>query len=449
MVKYLMNRFIATLGLCVTACYLNFFPLAQAQMNLTDVLDLASRNDPAYRQARAAYEAAIEARPQSRALYRPSITLSGDTTQNSQDRQFDNPLISGGSEDFNSRGYTLSLTQPLYHRDLLVQLRQADSTVGKAEVQWEAAQQDLLVRVAESYFNVLAAIDNLNFAKAEKEAIHRQLEQTKQRFDVGLIAITDVHESQASYDQSVAQEIEAQNVLANANEALREITGQYHKDLHTLQEKIPLLEPDPNDIDTWANQAVKQNFEVQAAEYDYEIARDEVKRQRAGHYPQLDLSASHNKSISDGGSFGGSDTTNNAISLELSLPIYQGGLVSSRTRQAAHEYTRARELLTQARRSIVRQTRDSFLGVRAAISRVEALHQARISSASSLEATEAGMEVGTRTTVDVLLARRSLFQAERDLARARYDYILNFLHLKQAVGNLTTADFKKVNGWLE
>lgn len=422
-------------------------PLHASAEDLAEIFSFAMENDPQVNQAKAAYRAALESRPQARANFLPDINLRADTTDNTQDRRFNIQQFSG-SESFNSNSYTLSLTQPLFDRDAIVQRRQTDAVVGEAEANLSSTQQGLIVRVAERYFDVLAAEDNLVFAKTEKEAIARQLDQTNERFEVGLIAITDVNEAQASFDLAVADEIDANNTQLNAREALQEVTGRYHDALAALIADTPLVSPEPEIIERWTEVALNENLAIQAANFASDNARHAIDRARAGHYPRVDIVANHSENSSGGGSLGGSEIENTTLSLQLNVPLYQGGLVQSQAREAAARLDEALQRLEQERRSTIRQVRESYLGVLASISRVKALQQAEISSQSALEANEVGLEVGTRTTVDVLDARRVLFRAKRDLARARYNYILNTLRLKQAAGTLAINDLREVNRWL-
>ncbi|MFQ5470947.1 MAG: TolC family outer membrane protein [Gammaproteobacteria bacterium] len=434
-------------SLILTGISLLGFSNALAE-NLKEIYQLAVEKDPVIKQAAASRQAIEESRLQSRAALLPNINFSANTTENSEDRTFGNPTFSG-NEDYNSHGYSLSLVQPIYHHEYYVQLRQAKAGIRAATATYSSAEQNLIVRVAEAYFNVLAAIDNLEFARAEKNAIARQLEQTKQRFEVGLIAITDVHESQAAFDLSVAGEINAQNQLSSAREALSEITNSSHKLLSPLTDKMPLVSPDPQDIDQWTETALKQNYQLIASRANLEATREEVNRNRAGHYPTLDLVANRSNSNSDGGSLGGSDIDNTSISLQLNVPLYQGGLTSSQTREARYLLEGAKESVIEQRRAVKRQTRDAYLTVQATISRVKALNQALVSTQSALSAAEAGLEVGTRTTVDVLASRRELFRAQRDFSRARYDYVINSLRLKLAAGLVSQNDIDDINNWLE
>ena len=300
-----------------------------------------------------------------------------------------------------------------------------------------------MVRVADRYFNVLAAFDNLEFSQAEKEAIGRQLEQTKQRFDVGLVAITDVHEAQARFDSALAESIASESGLDSALESLREITGAYPAELNGVRDNAPLITPEPNDIDEWTQMALKQNLDIIAIEHAVQQARENIKAQRAGYYPTVNANASFADSTADGTS----STTTAGISVNWNL--WAGGRTSSQVRQANHDLTTSMENLEQTRRAVQRNTRDAFLDVISGISRVRALKQAVISSESALSASEAGFEVGTRTTVDVLLARQNLFNARRNLSQAKYEYITDSLRLKRSAGILAPDDIEKINQWLE
>jgi outer membrane protein len=414
--------------------------------DLMDIYQLAAGNDPRIQGAEAQHQAAREALTQSRANFLPSIDLRADTTKSRQDVT-QSVFGNTGTRSFRSTNYTLNLNLPLYRKNNYVTRRLAKHTVTRADAEYEAIRQDLLLRVAEAYFGVLSGGDDLEFARAEKLAIQRQLEQTRQRFDVGLVAITDVHEAQARYDLSVAEEITANNQLDNHIEVLRTITGAYHDNLDKLDDNITLVRPDPEDIEQWTRTALKQNPTLLAIQASLEESRENVVQQRSGHFPVLDLiaSRSYNKS---GGVFA-STTETAAIGLEFNLPLYAGGRTRSQVRQALHSLEAARQTQEEQRRTTQRQVRNAYLGVLAGISRVNALKQALISSQSALRASEAGYEVGTRTTVDVLNSRRELFRAQRDYAQARYDYLLNTLRLKQAAGLLDTADLDAIGGWLQ
>ncbi len=413
--------------------------------DLMEIYRMAAENDPELRAAAASRAAVAEELRQSEALYGPSVSLGASYTRNRDESKggfFSSPPIY-----YTNKGISLNLSQAIYRKDLLSQKAQSEARLRQAEAQFAAAEQALALKAAERYFNVLAAQDNLEFALAEKEAISRQLEQTKQRFEVGLIAITDVHESQAAHDMAVAAEISAQNNLAMAHEALREVTGHITADVAPLSERIELISPEPADVEQWIERALESNLGIVAARAGVEAAHQQLELARAGRSPNLDLVASHNYADT-GGLFGDRTSNSTVVGLQLSLPLYQGGGISARIRQARHGLEQAREELEKSRRQVQRATSDAYLTVLATISQVKALEQAVVSSTSALEATEAGYEVGTRTTVDVLNVRRNLYRAQRDYARARYDYILSTLRLKQAAGILGEEDLRRINGWL-
>jgi len=291
-------------------------------------------------------------------------------------------------------------------------------------------------------------MDNIEFAKAETKSLSRQLKQANQRFEVGLTAITDVHEAQAGFDRATADDILAGNLLDNAKENLREITGKYITELASLSDSMPLVSPEPNDIDQWSKTAESQNMNIIAAKHSLENARQEIKKQNAGHLPTLDLVANHGYNVS-GGRFGDTKIRSTNIGLELNIPIYQGGLVSSKSKEARYLYDQSRQRLEQAFRAAQRETRQAYLGVISGISRVTALKQALVSSEIALKATETGFEVGTRTAVDVVASERTTLSAKRQHARARYDYLLDSLHLKQAAGTLSQDDLRQISTWLD
>jgi outer membrane protein len=329
-------------------------------------------------------------------------------------------------------------------------------------VDYEIARQDLMLRVATRYFNVLAAKDTLVSAEAALDATARQLEQSEKRFEVGLIAITDVKESQAAYDNTTASVIAAKRQLATALEFLRELTGEYYTEFSKPGDSLPLSIPAPQDEQAWVDTAMQQNLSMVSNRISMDIARDDITISRTGHYPTLDLVArnswsdteqnttSTNKStLVDTEINQTSDSDNLLIGVEFRIPIYSGGRTSSQVQQAVYQHRAAKERLERVMRETERASRDAYLGIMAEIARVNALKRAVESSQTALEATEAGFEVGTRTTVEVLSSRRTLFEAETNYARARYDYILNIIKLKQAAGILTESDIAQVNGWLD
>jgi outer membrane protein len=413
--------------------------------DLVAVYELAGKNDPALKAARATRDATIEAEPIARAQLRPNVALNGDATYTNQDVK--SSTAGGYNDDFTSGNANLQLTHPLYRRDRDIQLEQAQDQVEQAAVDYSTAEQDLILRVSQAYFGVLSAQDTLAFAEAEKKAIARQLDQAKQRFEVGLIAITGVHEAQARYDQSRADEILARTNLENAIEALREITLEPSIPLAGLKRKIPMSRPQPDSLDEWTEIALANNPGVQSAKFDADIAKKQISLADAGDSPSVDLVGSYGLARS-GANFG-TDANTGQIGLQLAVPLYTGGGVAASTRQARFRYEAAQEVLEQRRRAVQTQVRNAYRGVVSSISRVSALQAARVSAKSALEATEAGFEVGTRTLVDVLDGQRDLFRARRDFAQSRYDYILNTLSLYQAAGTLDEEDVVVVNGWLK
>ena len=417
-----------------------------AAMDLVEVYALAETSDPIYRQAVFSYLVTRESKPQARALLLPSADISANTFDNDQTISSAG-FGTSGDANFNSHGYTLSLAQPIFRWDRYLSLKQTDSLIQQAEAEQLSTQQELIIRVAVAYFTVLAALDNIEFTKAETKSLSRQLEQANQRFEVGLTAITDVHEAQAGFDRATADDIQARNLLDNANENLREITGEYITGLASLGDSMPLVSPEPNDIDQWTKTAELQNMIIIAAKHNLENARQEINIQNAGHLPTLDLVANHGYNVS-GGRFGDTKIRSTDIGLELNVPIYQGGLISSKSKEARYLFDQSRQKLEQAFRAAQRETRQAYLGVISGISRVAALKQALFSTETALKATETGFEVGTRTAVDVVASERTTLNAKRQYARAKYDYLLDSLRLKQAAGTLSPNDLKQISTWL-
>lgn len=417
----------------------------QAQADdLVSTYLLALDSDPQYQAAVEAHRAALEVIPQSRAALLPNIAITGDVSRN----RFD-PRNSGDTSYSTNQTYSIGLRQALYQRERFLQLEQADNRVVQADAQLVAAQQNLLLRVATRYFLVLGAQDNVAFVEADKEAIARTLDQAQQRFDVGLAAITDTLEAQARYDIAVSDAINAERLLDDTREALRELTGELPVAPEVLKAEIPLMTPEPVDQDAWVTAALEQNPLVLAARAATEVAKQEIQVQNSGHYPSLDMVADYSYRDTEFGGFTPLERNDSAIGLQLSLPLYEGGLVSSQTRQSRYQYNQAREEQEQQRRATERQTRDNYRGIISGISKVSALKNAVVSNEKAVEAAETGFEVGTRAVVDVLDAQRELLRARRDHARSRYDYLLDTLRLKQAAGILHETDLVQINNWLE
>ncbi len=461
------NRLVFIAAACALAAN-----VASAQESLIDIYQRALQNDPQIRQQEAIYLATAEVKPQARSFLLPGFSASGNLGSRYSENPFgatfpDGSLVGTGSQfESDTHGWSVNLNQTLFDWGRFATLKQADKQVAQAEIDYEAAKQDLLVRVANSYFIVLAAEDTLAAAVAAREAIARQLEQNQRRFEVGLIAITDVQESQAGYDGAVATEIESQRILATARESLREIVGELVTDLATPIEDLPLLNPDPADADAWVRTAMEQNLSLISSRLAADIAEDDITISRSARLPTLSLSAGYTDSFTDqaatiffsdpltGNSSSRRSPTQSAPSgynwtINLQVPLFTGGLNSSRIQQSVYRHRAARESLELVARQTERQTRDAYLGVISEISRVEALRRSVESNETALRAVQAGFEVGTRTTVDVLISQESLRQAQTSYSRARYDYIINVLNLKQAAGTLSVQDLEQVDGWLE
>lgn len=429
--------------------------------DLITVYQKAQRNDPAIRQAEANMMAVLERRPQARAALLPQIDATANWNRNDSDGtrtlNFGTQVIpeTPVASDIDSYGWSLNLRQSLFNTNQWQQLKRSEKEIAQAQADFEAAQQDLVVRVSEAYFEVLAAQDTLGAERAAKEAIGRQLEQAERRFEVGLIAITDVKESQAAFDDATATEIAARRALANAKEALREITGEYPEVLATPGNEFPLIPPDPQVEQDWVDIALQQNAELESAKIGTDITRRNIKIARAGRLPTLDLTASYGNDETDGtSSFAGSefpvvsDTDTLSYGVQFSVPVFSGGGVSSEINEAVYLHRAARENYEQVARQTEREARDAYLGVIAEIARVQALARSVESNNVALEATEAGYDVGTRTTVDVLNSRDALFRAQTQYARSKYDYLINVLRLKNAAGTLGPQDVGELNEWL-
>ena len=415
--------------------------------DLMQVYSLALKSDPQLLAEAASRQAVGELDNQARARFLPQVGISADTGYIWQDTS--STSLTNGNRDYNNRGYNLSVTQPIYRKQNFIQQTQADIAIESATASYQIAEQALIVRVSERYFDVLGRQDDVTFAIAEREAIARQLEQMQQRFDVGISTITDVVESQAAYDLANAAVISAENELANTGERLRETAGKYVEQLSALKTETPLVSPEPTDINQWSDVALTQNPSLLVSRSAVDTASQTIELQKSAHYPTLDLVGQKSYSYQGDSSFGGSSTTDQeSLTLQFNLPIDVAGGVRSRTREASHRLDQSMQNEEQQRRAVMRQTREAYNGVMSGISRVTALKQAVVSNEKALESTKAGYDVGTRTTVDVLNVRRDLFRARRDYAQSRYDYIVNTLRLKQAAGTIGLDDLAIINEWL-
>lgn len=434
--------------------------------DLAEAYHRAQRSDPQLREADATRLAIREARPQAFAALLPQLQATGGYTHDTA-TGLSNFFTSGGlasantESTSNTKQWALQLRQTVFHWEQFAAIRQANAQVAQAEVDYNAARQSLIVRTATAYFGVLAAQDTLEAAQAAHEAISHQLEQAEKRFEVGLIAITDVEEARAANDQSAATVIASKRTLATARDQLREVTGDSVEMLSRPSDSMPLVAPEPVGEDPWVRAALDQNLALSSARIGAEIARESVNVAQAGHLPSLDLIARESNNDVSGttslfdptaGSLSfpaNSSSRDKQISLQLTVPLFSGGAVSSRVRQASYQHRAAHERLERVARATERGTRDAYLGVISEISRVKALRQGVESSKTALNATEAGYEVGTRTSVDVLLARQRLFDAQTTYARSRYDYLLNVLALEQEAGTLDDKSVDRLNALLD
>ncbi len=408
-----------------------------------DIYRLALEQDAELKIAESEYLTALQSLPLAKSAFKPQVDFSTDLSQRESD------VSTIGSNSRQSFGYSFNLTQNLYNAETVATIDAAEATVAKARAELEVSQQELILRVAQSYFVILAAQDDIGFAQAEETAIARQLEQAQKRFEVGLIAITDVHEAQAQYDSALARTILAGNLLDNALQALQVIIAQPPSpELARLGDKLELSPPDPAQSQPWVEIALQNNPGLVAALAAEQVANYQRQIENKSRYPTLDLTASYADSNIDDDTLGDNDQQDITLALLLKVPLYTGGRISAERSQAEAAYQSARNAALLQNRLTSQNTRIAYLGVISGISQVKALKQALNSSTTALEATEAGFDVGTRTSVDVLVQVRVTYGAQRDYASSRYDYLINTLKLKQAAGLLSAEDLDQINHWL-
>lgn len=416
--------------------------------DLLDVLREALSNDAQFQAARAQRDASGERLPQARAGLLPSAALNANTTWNDVNTR----APARSEESYNSHAFAFQLTQPLFRWQNWVQYKQGELQVVAAEAQLGQARQDLMLRAAQAYFDLLYAEDVLSSLQAQKTAANEQLELAKRSFEVGTVTITDVHEAQSRFDLASAQEIAAQNDIEVKRHALAVITGRTPEGLRRLRTEVNLARPMPDDMKSWVDSAESGNFTVAGQRAGLEIASREVERQQAGHYPSVDLVATHgvNRSVS---TFSGHPidvrNTSSTVGLQLSVPVFQGFGQQSRVREAAYMLDKARADVEAARRNAAQAARQAYLGVVNGIAQTRALQAALLSSQSALDANRLGYEVGVRINIDVLNAQQQLYVTRRDLAKARYETLLAQLRLKAAAGQLGEDEFQAVNALLE
>lgn len=415
----------------------------------TDLLDIyhnAQNNDPVFLAARATRQAGEEKLSQGRALLMPSVNLTANSTFHDISTHYDKAFLFPGKNRYNNHGFGVTLVQPLFRQQNWLVYTESELQVAQTDAQYKLAEQDLVLRVAQSYFDVLIAQDSVQLAEAQKAAIAEQLAKAKIDFQVGTSTITDTNEAQSRYDLVISQQIAEQNNLEVKRGALQQLVKSLPQDLEKLGPQFKLEAPQPSNMEKWLNNAQLNSPKLTIALAGVELANKEVARNRGAHYPTLDLVASYSKNYANGGNFGvGSQSANKSVGVQFNLPIFQGGALNSKWREAEANRERAKQELENARRSIAQQTRQSYLGVVSGIAQVKALQQALISGKSVLEASKLGQEVGVRTNLDVLNAQQQLYSTRRDLYQAEYNYLLSELRLKAAVGELGDAALAKVN----
>lgn len=428
----------------IAVCLSSLFASGAFAADLMQVYRDALANDAVFSAARAQLQAGQERVVQGRAGLLPSIDASANTTWNDLDS--DDAFGVQRDSQFNSNGYSVQLTQPLFRWQNWVQYKQGELQTALAGSQFDLARQDLILRASEAYFNVLNAQDTLEAVSQLRTAAAEQLEISKTSFEVGTVTITDVHEAQSRFDLASAQEIAAQNELDVRRQTLAQVIGKEPEPLARLRQGLELQRPQPDNIGEWVTAAERESLAVQAQQLTREIAIREVERARAGHLPTVDLVATHALSNRPSNQIGRSEST--AIGLRLNVPLYQGGGISSRSREAAALKLKADADLEDARRSAALAARQSYLGVTSGMAQVRALEAARISSTSALDANKLGYEVGVRINIDVLNAQSQLADTLQQLSRARYDTLLAQLRLKAAAGTLGEEDVQAINALL-
>ena len=422
--------------------------------SLLEVYEASYDNDPVLGAARAGYQASRQAVPQARSALLPSLNAGATTSKT--EREFPGAVITDPTsvffgqsvpdQEFNDHGWNAQLRQPILDMNAWFSLSGAKASVRAADFNLQATEQELIVRVVAAYLNVLRAQDLLDTTTAEETAVKRQLEQVQQRFDVGLVAITDVLESQAAYDNSVVRRIQADGDHDIFFETLSTLSGESYEALDRLSDQLPIVNPNPIDEQVWVAAAMDQNLGIRTAAEQLAAARKTVKARRSGHYPTIDATVTQVHSVTGSPNFFGADTTDQTVyGLQLNVPIYNGGLVRSRTKEAKALEDQARELLLNQQRTVTRDTRNLYQAVSTDVVRVKARLKAIKSSQSALDATNTGYEVGTRNIVDVLQAQQRLFSSQFDYADSRYNYVINLMLLKQVAGALNKDDLMELN----
>lgn len=434
----------------MSGCMILTLSMPAAAQNLVELYQRARQYDAEFAAAQAANRAAQERLPQARSRFLPHVNLNATTNYNNNDITFlGSAFAPSGTRRYNSRGYNIGLVQPLFNRENNAVLGRAQAEIDEADARLEVAEQDLILRVAQAYFDVLLAQDSVNYVATQKAAVGEQLAQAKRNFEVGTATITDTHEAQARYDMITAQEIAAANDLEVRRRALERLSGARRVNPTPLQADIPLDPPQPAAVEQWIQRATDQSPELKAQRALSEAARSDIERARSAKLPVIDAVANHSDQRAGGGIFGGIDTRATSIGLQLNYQIFEGGARDSRVREAIANQERAQQAHADAERRVELAARQAYLGVTSGVAQVRALEQALTSSQASMDSTRLGFEVGVRTSVDVLNAQQQLTSARRELAQARYNYLLSRLRLEAAAGTLDESDLRGLSAGME
>ena len=422
--------------------------------SLLDIYNDALENDPQYKSAEFSYLSGKQIKVQGRAALLPSISISAQTNWN---EYYQNGNL---QNQYNNFSTSARLTQPLLRLDTWFKYRQSKFLTDAAEADFAYSQQSLIVRTAELYFNVLRAIDNLSAARSEEKAIKKQLDQIRQRYEVGLSAVTEVQEAQLAFDLSVASRTRVEGEVYTAKESLNALVGREIVSLDGLVNDLNVTNPVPASKEEWARKAVENNFRLQAANLRKYASKNNARSVASNHLPKVDIVGAQTESetnqyaydgLNTGGAFNitvPDETQSDTYSLQLSMPIFQGGAVISRTKQAYAESNKSSEDALFAERSVIQDVRSQYSNVVTLVANLRAQKQAVVSASSALEATRVGYEVGTRNIVDLLQAEKNLYSAERNLANAKYDYLITTLRLHLAAGTLSPENLIEINNLL-
>ena len=430
---------------------INLYFIANATVyavDLVEVYNIAVKNDPKLLASEVKHKAIMQEYPIARSYLLPNLKFSAKSQRTRE--SIDGAVYgrSSSTTQFTTDEYSINLKQPLYRRDLFSLLEKSEYQIAKSLAERDSARQDLIIRVAEAYFDILDSLDNINYVKSEKAAIKSQLNESKKRLEVGLIAITDYAEAQASYDLSETQYIEAKNLSDISKESLYVLTGKQFKKFSSLDKNIKAKDPDPNNIKAWEDFAIKQNLDLVAYKRAQDIATTNIKYERSKHFPTLDIYGTVKETDKGGGSSGAFESNNDYIGIELNIPIFIGGNTYFNSKKASYLEEQARYDVLQKKREVIRDARKAFLNLKSSISKVNASKKALESNELSVEYNQAGFEVGTRSTTDVLLALKDLYKAKKNFSKSKYEYLLSKLRLKQSIGTLSIDDIKVVNSWL-